>query len=364
MSNADGLRRQLASIKTKDAQLARDITRAEEEASKLRSASFLKVQSAQRTTSLSTASSHLRGAQEDERRALVAEKKAAELRRKAAENNKQGVQLQSRLRSAENAERRSQDREAARRLQESNRRARSEEAHARKLRRLAGEARQDWDYLSERGDLRVLYLTANPTAIERRVTAPDGSLIEESHWLRTEAEVREVQEAVRGSRLRGMINVQHRPAATFDSLLNGLNDLTPQILHFSGHGGSGAVVLDAGKVGEDQESTLSFDQLKKVLLAVDTPPKLLVLNACDTVSQAEQFLDVVAVVIAMSATIADSAAIVFAKRFYAAIASGQTVQSAFNQAKVAMEFSSLEDAELPTLIGRDENTSKELVLIA
>jgi hypothetical protein len=63
----------------------------------------------------------------------------------------------------------------------------------------------------------------------------------------------------------------------------------------------------------------------KALRATDTPLKLLVLNACDTLDGADVLLDVTPVVIAMSAGVSDLAAAVFAARFYAAIASAQSV---------------------------------------
>ena len=66
---------------------------------------------------------------------------------------------------------------------------------------------------------------------------------------------------------------------------------------------------------------------------------------------------------AMSDTIADVAASVFASQFYAAIASAQTVGVALAQAKVAMEIAQLDDAELPEAIARDDVDIDDLVLV-
>jgi hypothetical protein len=54
---------------------------------------------------------------------------------------------------------------------------------------------------------------------------------------------------------------------------------------------------------------------------------------------------------------------VFASRFYAAIASAQTVGVALAQAKVAMEIAQLDDAELPEAIARDDVDIDDLVLV-
>ena len=65
----------------------------------------------------------------------------------------------------------------------------------------------------------------------------------------------------------------------------------------------------------------------------------------------------------MSDTIADVSASVFARQFYAAIASAQTVGVALAQAKVAMEIAQLDDAELPEAIARDDVDIDDLVLV-
>jgi hypothetical protein len=235
-------------------------------------------------------------------------------------------------------------------------------AHAKTVRRLAAEAKRDWDYLSNREGLRVLYLTANPFSIDRRFTSPEGGEIEESHWLHTEVEVREVQSAIRGSTFRGRIRVEHRPAATFDILLDGLNDVRPQIVHFSGHAGAGELAFERSE-GRGAEAAVSLSTLKMALGATDEPPLLVVLNACDSLEDAKQLLEVVDVVIGMTSKIDDSSAIVFAKRFYAALASGQSIIHSLEQARAAMEAAAMGDAELPAHIFRDEEALTKRILI-
>ena len=79
--------------------------------------------------------------------------------------------------------------------------------------------------------LRVLYMTANPETD-----------------LRTEVEVRDVQQAVKRALHRDLIDVQYRPAATPEDLLDGLNDVRPHVVHFSGHAGDAAVLFDNASV--------------------------------------------------------------------------------------------------------------------
>ncbi len=79
--------------------------------------------------------------------------------------------------------------------------------------------------------LRVLYMTANPEMD-----------------LRTYVEMRDVQQAVKRALHRDLIDVQYRPAATPEDLLDGLNDVRPHIVHFSGHAGGAAVLFDNASV--------------------------------------------------------------------------------------------------------------------
>jgi CHAT domain-containing protein len=206
-------------------------------------------------------------------------------------------------------------------------------------------------------------LTSNPEAVERETIAPDGTVTREGTWLRTEAEVRGVQQALRGSKYRDLVEVTPRPAASAQDLLDAINDIRPHVVHFSGHGWSDGLVMDNGSVDTPKGQELDFELLAKLLAATTTPPTLLVLNACETLGGADLLLPAVPVVVAMSDTIADVAASVFASQFYAAIASAQTVGVALAQAKVAMEIAQLDDAELPEAIARDDVDIDDLVLV-
>lgn len=134
-------------------------------------------------------------------------------------------------------------------------------------------------------------------------------------------------------------------------------------MHFSGHRGDGSVFLENGSVEAPKSTELQFSLLMEVLAATDTPPALLVLNACDTLDGAETLLPAVPVIIAMSEPIGDLAATVFATQFYAAITSAQSVGSALRQAKVRMRGASLEDADLPQYLARDDQDVDSLVLV-
>jgi hypothetical protein len=183
--------------------------------------------------------------------------------------------------------------------------------------------------------LNVLYLTANP---------------DEGHSLRVDAEVRQVQGAVRGSAYRDNISLEYRPAADLNSLIEGLNDHRPRIVHFSGHGYEGGIAVDSLEVGKRPVKTVSFELLAKALAATDAPPEIIVLNACKSAGARKVFLPPAKILIVMRDSVSDLAATAFAAKFYAAVAAGQSVKSAFAQGRIAVEMVSLNEVDTPDLL--------------
>lgn len=189
--------------------------------------------------------------------------------------------------------------------------------------------------LRKRKKLNVLYLVASP---------------DEASRLRVDVEVSKVQEQVRGTKFRDNISIEYRPAANLNTLLDGLNDFRPQIVHFSGHSNESDIAMDAGSIGGDSVDLVSYELLAKALAATDSCPEVVVLNSCKSSAAKKHLLPLVKIVIAMKMSISDIAAATFAPRFYAALASGQSVQSAFDQGKVAVEAASIADSDTPELL--------------
>lgn len=199
--------------------------------------------------------------------------------------------------------------------------------------------------LKARKKLVVLFLTSNP---------------DPKYPLRVDAEMRRVQEAIRGSKFRDSVNIEYRPAADLDSILDGLNDLKPQIVHFSGHGDPIGIVADSGKVSanpaplQSYDTHVSYELLAKALKATVAPPTILLLNSCWGSKGERSLKPAVRFLISMNAPISDIAATVFAPRFYAAIASGQSVKASFDQAVLAVEVASISDATTPELFTAED----------
>jgi hypothetical protein len=64
----------------------------------------------------------------------------------------------------------------------------------------------------------------------------------------------------------------------------------------------------------------------------------------------------------MEKAVTDTAAVAFAVQFYGAIASGQSLQAAFDQGRVAVEFVSMGEASIPSLDTASGVNAKKLYL--
>jgi hypothetical protein len=202
--------------------------------------------------------------------------------------------------------------------------------------------------LKKKKHLTVLYLSANPDL---------------SNPLRVDAEVRRVQESVRASAFRDNISIEYRPAADLVSLIDGLNDHRPQIVHFSGHGDDRGISTDSGRVARPSVQTLSFDLLAKALKATDHPPQVVILNSCKSSGAKNAILAVVKILISMRVSVSDIAAATFGIRFYAAIGGGQSVKAAFEQGKIAVEMTSISELDTPELQHTTDVNPGNVVLV-
>lgn len=200
--------------------------------------------------------------------------------------------------------------------------------------------------LRKRKKLVVLFITANP---------------DEGAPLRVDAEVRRVQEAIRASKFAESVQVEYRPAADLKTILDGLNDLQPQVVHFSGHGNEGGLLTDTGKIDDDASDELSYGLLGRALDATDNPPDVVVLNSCQSSEAKDEVLPKVRFLVSMNVPISDIAAAAFAPQFYAALASGQSVQSAFKQGAVAVEAASISEAATPQLHANGADPAKVIL---
>lgn len=376
---SDQYRRDLAQIAKDIGKVRSDIGAQEDKARAARTSAAQRRASAQRSASPSTKNNHLRQADAEDKKVSAAEKAIGALQDKLATlMTRQGSREQS-LRGAEKAEQTTRDREAESKLRKENaaratrekadeaqrkkektlqdardrdaaRRRQAETAHARELGRLSsGTVRHVHVREPEPEMLRVLYLTASPTT-------PGLD------HLRVDVEVNNVLKAIRGAKHAELIDFQHRPAATVQDLVDGLNDLSPHVVHFSGHAGGG-LLFDTAELAESGDLLVGYGTVANLLGATDQRPTLVVLNACNTAQAVERLLEVAPVVIATNDTIGDASSAIFAVHFYAAIAAAKSIGHAVDQAREMIALALQLDLDLLTVSSAEGVDPDEVKLV-
>lgn len=200
--------------------------------------------------------------------------------------------------------------------------------------------------------VKVLFFSADPASVP-----PHGLHAR----LQLDAEVREIRQKVRTARYRDDLDLDTHWAMRTDDLLLALNEARPQVVHFSGHGGSGGLMM----VGADASRAHSVDagQLARLFAVFRGDIRLVVLNACSSLPQAEAIAGVVGCAIGTSTEISDTAAILFSASFYRAIAFGCSVGAAFEQARTALDLEHLKERDYLQLVPRPGVDPGELYLV-
>jgi hypothetical protein len=180
--------------------------------------------------------------------------------------------------------------------------------------------------------------------------------------LKTDMEARVIQKALKSSKNRDFIEVQHLSAATFEDLIESFNEFSPDIVHFSGHGNDGSIIFDTESYDEEGFE-VDFRMLRKAIESTDTPPKLVVLNSCFSGIGGGELIGASQALVAMKDELDDTAAAIFSKQFYSAIFAGQSLSSAVLQAKLLLEAGQYPDAELPEIKTIKSVDPKKLILM-
>lgn len=165
---------------------------------------------------------------------------------------------------------------------------------------------------------KVLFLAANP----------------EVSRLRLEEESREIRQVFQLGTHRDRFAIHMRTDVRWRDLRQAIVELRPDVVHFSGHGRRGGLVLtdDGGAI----EQHIPPSALR-TLLASRLGVRMLVLSACDTAEYVESFLEVVDHVIAMRGALSDNGASLFAQGFYSAFANGHGIDTCFGVGKADLE---------------------------
>lgn len=348
-----------------------------------------KEQSASRSSSASSINSYLSSAARKRDEASKARSKAAEHSGKAADAQAKVHAAEVKLAKAQAAEVKKRDDEAkrvqARRDADAKRERSQQESRERRERqeadRLARQAAREQQQMEAERDRQAAALDERISTVGRDV-ANVSAVIDERPWehvpeqvkvlvisaqpngvtpLNIDREIREIQERVRASEHRDAIVFEHRPATRVSDLLQHLNEVQPDIVHFSGHGANAGLALHDR---DDEVVLLSAEQLVGLLAVAPRPVKLVVLNSCDSAALARAAVTHATAAVGMEQSVEDETARVFAGQLYNSLGFGKSLGLAFDQAKfqVTLTFGALSGD--PTAFTADGVDANGLVIVA
>ena len=183
---------------------------------------------------------------------------------------------------------------------------------------------------------RILFLGANPSDYVQL------NLPKERH---------EIDRRIQTGPLRDRFELKDAWAVTAADLSTTLLRYKPAILHFSGHGlAQGELLLNDESGRAAPVSAAALSNLFKLFAAKGL--RCVVLNACYSAVQAAAMAKHVDCVIGISGEIEDRAAQAFTSGFYAGLAQGEPIQSAFDFGCLQIQLMNLPNPEQPQLLGR------------
>lgn len=183
--------------------------------------------------------------------------------------------------------------------------------------------------------VKILFLAANPSM------TVSLSLYEE---------VRSIELVLRSTTRRDEFAFVSRWAVRATDLLQHLNEVRPTIVHFSGHGHGEAGLVLQTDMGEEQ--LVPATTLTRLFRVMHDEIRVVVLNACYSLVQAQALVQEIDCVIGMSIAIGDDAAREFAASFYRALGFGRSVREAYDQGCMAVQLAGIPEEDTPRLLSR------------
>jgi len=179
--------------------------------------------------------------------------------------------------------------------------------------------------------------------------------------LRLDEEVRSVTDTIRKSKHRDSVELVSCWAIRPPDVLQALKEHQPAVVHFSGHGSD----QDGIVFQDDQGNTkpVSKEAIVQTMMACSGGIRLVFFNTCYSHNQAEAVVEHVDAAVGMNTSIGDDAARVIASQFYSAIGFGQSVQTAFDQAKALVMMEGIPEEDTPELFVAHGLSADTLVIV-
>ncbi len=174
-------------------------------------------------------------------------------------------------------------------------------------------------------------------------------------------ESREIREWIRNSDHRDRIQFEEAPAARSTDFLQRINEVEPDIVHFSGHGSTSGILTTSDGDGPQPLKTATIGRLFE---SAGKNVRLVVMNSCFSEPQADQIVTSVECAIGTKSSISDDSAIEFSKALYGAIGYGHSVKKAFNQGKLAVEMQNTDEENIFQLREGTSVNSRDVVFLS
>jgi len=144
-------------------------------------------------------------------------------------------------------------------------------------------------------------------------------------------------------------------------VLQAINEYSPAIVHFSGHGSDQDEIVFQDNSGGTK--LVSKEAIVQTMMASCESIRLIFFNTCYSHNQAREVVEHVEVAIGMKTSISDDAARLFSSQFYSAIGFGLSVKQAFEQAKALLMMEGIPEESTPELFIHDGIDPHGIVIV-
>ena len=233
------------------------------------------------------------------------DKKIAELDKKIAQKDKEIASEEKKLRGEEEKLRKKQEQEEKKRQQQNERTLKKIHQAISIQQRQQADMQRDIEQLKAVPErIIVLFFATNPKGTSQ---------------LRLDEEARSIQEMIRKSEHRDSILFETRWAVRPLDILQAINEINPDVIHFSGHGSeNGELVLENT---DGSAKLVTKEAITQTIMSASDKIHLIFFNACFSYEQACEVVSYVDAAIGMTDSISDKAASAFAAQFYSSLGS-------------------------------------------
>ncbi len=185
--------------------------------------------------------------------------------------------------------------------------------------------------------IKILLLAANP---------------KDSSPLQLNQEIREIDREITHAKFGAQFKFEYKVAVRLSDLLEYLEEVQPDIVHFSGHGNTTSGIILEDDVGNSRP--ISKESIKEIFSLLKGKIRCIVLNACYSEAQANALAEDIDCVVGMLGSIDDQAALEFSREFYRQLANGKDVATALKLARTYIA----DEQDLVRLLAFKANPSK------